>query len=375
MSGYGNATWGSPVRAYSANYDVFAAKLDSSGNLVWNTFLGGNDNDFSWSGMTIDSSRNLYITGYSGATWGSPVRAFNGSDIFAVKVGPSGNLVWNSFLGGTGQDVGYGIALDSSDKIFITGYSTATWGSPVQAYTGNADIAIIKLDTSGNLLWNFFLGGANGDIGYDIKIDSNLNIYIAGPSNSTWGNPVISYTGGSDAIVAKLSLPVISGTITNGGSGLADVVLSGLPGDPVTDASGDYSSGRIGRAGRSRPALLGYSFSPATRTYTNIAADYSAQDYTSQAPVAPSVTTTAASNITIYGATSGGNIISDNGAEVTTRGVCWSTSADPTTTDSHTSDGSGKGSFTSSLTGLSTTRPSIFAPTPQTRSEPPTAMT
>ena len=67
----------------------------------------------------------------------------------------------------------------------------------------------------------------------------------------------------------------------------------------------------------------------------------------------PTVTTTAASSITMSTASSGGNVTSDGGASVTARGVCWSTSTDPTISDSKTSDGTGTGSFTSSITGLS----------------------
>ena len=74
-------------------------------------------------------------------------------------------------------------------------------------------------------------------------------------------------------------------------------------------------------------------------------------------PVIATLTTTAVSNITITTATSGGNITSDGGAEVTARGVCWGTAASPTVSGSHTSDGDGTGSFTSSLTGLSPNTP------------------
>ena len=69
-------------------------------------------------------------------------------------------------------------------------------------------------------------------------------------------------------------------------------------------------------------------------------------------PVIPIVTTTTVTNITSTTATSGGNVTSDGGAAVTARGVCWSTTANPTTANSHTTNGSGTGSFTSNLTGL-----------------------
>jgi len=74
--------------------------------------------------------------------------------------------------------------------------------------------------------------------------------------------------------------------------------------------------------------------------------------FTTLAPVLPTVTTTIASSITSSSTTSGGNVIENGGASVTNRGVCWSTSPNPTIANSYTTDGSGMGSFTSSLTGL-----------------------
>ncbi len=70
-------------------------------------------------------------------------------------------------------------------------------------------------------------------------------------------------------------------------------------------------------------------------------------------PVPPTVTTAGVSAVTLTTATAGGNVTADGGAEVTSRGVCWNTSENPTIANNKTSDGTGTGSFTSSLTGLS----------------------
>jgi hypothetical protein len=140
VEGYSSASWGSPVRTYGGgSYEVFAAKLDSSGNLIWNTFLGsvGGLPGYPNYGVAVDGSGNVYVAGCSGASWGSPVRAFSSNnDAFAAQLDSSGNLIWNTFLGGGGDDQGSGVAVDGSGNIYVVGSSGASWGSPVRAYGG-----------------------------------------------------------------------------------------------------------------------------------------------------------------------------------------------------------------------------------------------
>lgn len=124
--------------------------------MTWNTFLGGSDSDFG-QGIAVDGSGNVYVAGYSNLTWGTPVQAhaqqFGGNDAFAAKLDSSGNLTWNTFMGGSGADFGQGIAVDGSGNVYVAGYSAATWGSPVRAYTASNDAFAAKLGTAGS----FFL--------------------------------------------------------------------------------------------------------------------------------------------------------------------------------------------------------------------------
>jgi len=206
VDGYSGNTWGSPVSAFTGSVDAFAAKLDSNGVLQWNTFLGGTSSDYGYS-IAVDSFGNVYVTGLSNATWGSPARAYTDTghtDAFAAKLDSSGVLQWTTFLGGNSSDCGYGVAADSSSNVYVTGFSNATWGSPIRAVTGGGDAFAAKLDNSGALLWNTFLGGTSSDYGYAIAVDSGGNIYVAGYSSATWGNPIREYTGNGDAFVAKL---------------------------------------------------------------------------------------------------------------------------------------------------------------------------
>jgi hypothetical protein len=192
VAGYSSTTWGAPVRAYTSGYDAFAAKLNSSsGVLAWNTFLGGSGNDYGY-GIAVDGSGNVYVAGYSDATWGTPIRPFtvNGTntDALAAKLNSSGALTWNTFLGGIGTDFGYGIAVDGSGNVYVAGYSSATWGAPMRPFTvngTNTDALAAKLDSGGNLTWNTFLGGSGADFGYGIALDGSGNVYVAGCGNST----------------------------------------------------------------------------------------------------------------------------------------------------------------------------------------------
>jgi hypothetical protein len=133
------------VRAYTSGYDAFVAMLDADGVLQWNTFLGGSESD-SGNGIALDTGENVYVAGNSGATWGSPARAYTSSfDAFAAKLNSSGVLQWNAFLGGSVVDVATAIAVDSARNVYMTGYSDSTWGSPLRAYTpGFRDAFVTK---------------------------------------------------------------------------------------------------------------------------------------------------------------------------------------------------------------------------------------
>ena len=122
--------------------------------------------------------------------------------------------------------------------------------------------------------------------------------------------------------------PTISGSLTTNGTGV-----------------GNYTTTITGLTAGTTYYVRAYATNSAGTAYG------SELSFNSTA-VLPTVTTTAASNITDSTATSGGNVTSDGGAAVSARGVCWSTSHNPTISDSHTSNGAGIGSFTSSITGL-----------------------
>jgi len=205
MTGWSHATWGSsPIRGHSGNNDAVVVKFDTSGTLAWNTFLGGPGDDTA-SSIALDLSGNPYVTGTSSGTWGSPVLPFAGStNAFVASLNNNGLLAWNTFLG-AGTSSGFGISLYRSGDIYITGLTDTSWGSPVNAHAGANDAFVAKLSTNGGaFLWNTFMGGSGNDSGYIVGLNPAGNLFIAGESTATWGTPITPFSSATDAFVAKL---------------------------------------------------------------------------------------------------------------------------------------------------------------------------
>ena len=195
---YSNPTWGNPIRPYygDGKSDVFIAKLDSSGALIWNTFLGGSEDD-EIGGIVVDGNGNIYVAGNSSSSWGNPIQAHrnNGADSFIAKLNSSGALTWNTFLGSIGVT---GIDLGGDGNIYLTGSSANDWSIanvPLHARSGDVDAYVVKMTPSGSLIWHTFLGGSSQDNASEIVVSADGNIYVAGTSYSTWGNPLRPYIG------------------------------------------------------------------------------------------------------------------------------------------------------------------------------------
>ena len=216
--GSSGSTWGTPVNAHAGAMDAFVLKLNSSGARQWNTFMGnGLNNDYGYD-VVMDSARNIYVTGWSTESWGTPIQAHSGgfSDAFVVKLDNNGARQWSTFMGGSiASTYGESIALDSSGNIYVCGESHKTWGSPANAHSGSWDVFAAKLFSDGTRHWNTFLGGTQDDYGNGIVVDQVKDVYLSGSSRTSWGSPINPHSGDSDAFTAKLGIPdmnIISGS-------------------------------------------------------------------------------------------------------------------------------------------------------------------
>ena len=158
----------------------------------WAVGMGGSDVDVGFS-VTVDPFGNVYTSGYFEGTVdfdpGSGIYNLSsngGNDIFISKLDATGNFVWAKAIGGSYNDRGNSIALDTFGNIYITGYFKDTVdfdpGSGIYNLSSNGsfDIFISKLDASGNFIWAKAMGGSNNDFGFSIVLDASGNVYTIG---------------------------------------------------------------------------------------------------------------------------------------------------------------------------------------------------
>jgi hypothetical protein len=180
------------------NIDIVIAKYNIDGIYQWVRILGSSNNDQGF-GIAIDSSNSAYITGYASGSLDSQTYYGGTSDIIIAKYSSAGTKLWVRILGSSSYDVGYGIAVDSVDHAYITGYSGGNMDS--QNNNGNSDIVIAKYNSNGEKQWVRFLGSSNNDVGYGIAVDSSNNAYITGTASASIDGQ--RHNGYDDIVVAK----------------------------------------------------------------------------------------------------------------------------------------------------------------------------
>ncbi|UUX91880.1 PKD domain-containing protein [Methanoplanus endosymbiosus] len=181
--------------------DMWVVKLDSGGNLVWQKCLGGSNNDKGKS--IVQTSEGGYIvTGYTYSNDGDVSGNHGGEDMWVVKLDSGGNLVWQKCLGGSNNDKGKSIIQTSEGSYIITGHTYSNDGD-VSGYHGDQDMWVVKLDSSGTLIWQKCLGGSNDDKGESIVQTSEGGYIVTGDTYSDDGD-VSSNHGYEDMWVVKL---------------------------------------------------------------------------------------------------------------------------------------------------------------------------
>src|SRR5262245_21536278 len=219
-------TPGAVQTVFGGSSDVFVTKLTPDFSaLVYSTYLGGQGLDMGWE-IAVDAAGNAYVAGNTGLTNDFPTTAgalrttnvTGHRQAFAAKLDPGGALAYSTYLGGTLDTEGYGLAVHAAGSAYVTGYTKATdfpvtAGAAQGAYGGGTtDGYVAKLSPSGGSLdYATYLGGTGDDRGWALTVDAAGSVYVTGETGST-AFPVTAgaaqgtYGGGTtDAYLARLN--------------------------------------------------------------------------------------------------------------------------------------------------------------------------
>ena len=192
--------------------DVFLTKYDTDGNVLWAKSLVGAGNDYGNS-VATDKIGNIYIAGsFSGPTliFDSTETIMGNSDIFLAKYNSAGDILWAKNPTGAYSDKATAVATDTSENVFITGYfqsPTLIFGSTVLTNSNfQNEIFLAKYDYTGNFLWAKSVSGTDDDEVFSVATDASGNSYITGyffSSTLNFSSNTLSNTGASDIFLAK----------------------------------------------------------------------------------------------------------------------------------------------------------------------------
>lgn len=202
--------------------DVFVAKFDPAGNLLWAGRMGGPGDDRGH-GVAVDEQGNVYAVGAfeESADFDPGPGEFHRTsagkrDIFVSKLDSAGNFLWARGMGGPEHEAPFDVVVAETGEVLTAGNFRDTTdfdpGPAVFSLTsaGSTDIFVSKLDEEGNFVWARRMGGTSGDTGFGITVDPLDNVYTAGFFEDTAdfdpGAGIFPQTsaGGDDVFVSKL---------------------------------------------------------------------------------------------------------------------------------------------------------------------------
>lgn len=250
-------------------WDAYVTELAPDGQtLLFSTYLSGGDWDLA-QGLAVDGSGNIYVAGET-ASRNFPVRNayqdhYGGGDYdaFITKFSPAGEIVYSTYLGGTGADRGRGLGLDAAGNIYLAGFTDSKdfpRQTPIQAQYGGSyhDAFVAKLNPAGSaLVYSTYLGGTGDDEALGLAVDPQGNAYVTGWTGSADFPHQAAYQaqhGGGihDAFVTKLN-PAGSALVYStylGGSGLDEgaAIAVGAAGDAYVTGATSSSNFPVARA-------------------------------------------------------------------------------------------------------------------------------
>ncbi len=202
---------GGSVTGTSYTNDIFVAKYSSSGAYLWSKTFGSTGDDSGY-GIAIDSGGNVVVAGTFSAYvdfGGGYLIGYGTRNLFLAKYSPSGAYIWSKTIGNGSNNMPYGMAVDNNDNILVTGSfnNSLDFGGGTLTSNGQSDIFLAKYSSSGAHVWSRGFGSSGSDVGYGIAVDGSGNVVVTGSFMGTvdFGGGTLTSNGQQDVFLAKYS--------------------------------------------------------------------------------------------------------------------------------------------------------------------------
>lgn len=200
-------------------WDSFLVKFSPAGTREWGTYIGGSNQDLSWT-CSIDTEDNIYITGrtssFNGISTSGTHQTSNGGDFdaYVMKFSGQGEQLWGTYFGGPEYERGFGCQTIENGKVLISGHTESSTGIAIpgvhqELFGGGIDAFLALFNQDGNLEWSTYYGGAQNEVGRSTTYFNDA-YYLAGwtlsnTNISTSGIHQENYGGGRDGFIVKFS--------------------------------------------------------------------------------------------------------------------------------------------------------------------------
>jgi len=190
--------------------DIFVARLDAEGKLVWARTAGGKSDGLS-TGVAVDGHGNCYLTGMfkNKASFGSTTLVSTGEyDVFVSRFDADGTPAWAYSGGGEKIDYGLGVATDLSGNCYVTGKFTddVRFMGQHMMKLGGRDLYVARFTPKGQMDWLEMIGGAHSDLSYAVAVDSRGNCFLSGAFSpgTQYQSHKLTSRGSNDIFLIKL---------------------------------------------------------------------------------------------------------------------------------------------------------------------------
>ena len=212
---WGTGVFGDPLNPLTSAglNDIFVTQYDLSGNYQWSARYGGIGNDYGYAVASVPGGGFVLAGGFSFATnfGGGTFSSAGGRDIFFARFTTANAHVWSKGFGSGGDDYAFGVAVDASGFVAVTGgfQSPVDFGGGPVVSMGFQDVFIARYDASGVHQWDQTGGDGSTDLGYGVAVDAPGNVVATGYFRTSidLGGGTLNELGGQDIFVAKYSAP------------------------------------------------------------------------------------------------------------------------------------------------------------------------